>query len=431
MISIRALILAFFGITIVLMGNASYAYCQANDSNPAVNNPDKFAWDLFMEINRPALDGKRGVPDPTKRIGDPGLRVWETWKITTENGNEVFLEKGKRPSAWDEPQMMNIAGKPRKILSPPKMATIKSGIVDQGPHNQTLTLNAPPLDRDNQEARINQIGFEFLVKEGLYSLDGQERFRATKRRVDFPVGTINVKAHWRQFTSTEIASGLPARFYTAEEDGKVWGLIGFHITSKDLPNWFWATFEQVDNPQPEIPDRDRYTKLLNPNQRLREVPAPLKSTYWQYYVLRGTQVDFIDSIGNPTVLGNTQLEGGMQTTSSCIGCHARSSIGDRKDDISISGRRLYPNGTYFYPNGRLSALRKQPPDGPGANRLTVNPAQVTWLQDPQNPGAISNVHVTGAIGAPNPEWFIDSAGQSRYTQLDFIWGFIHAQREGP
>jgi hypothetical protein len=37
----------------------------------------------------------------------------------------------------------------------------------------------------------------------------------------------------------------------------------------------------------------------------------------------------------------------------------------------------------------------------------------------------------GAIGAPNPEWFIDSAGQSRYTPLDFIWGFLHAQREKP
>ena len=78
---------------------------QVTDPNPAVNNPDKVAWDLFVELNRPALEGRRGVPDLTKKHGDAGLRVWETWKITTTPGNEVFLEKGKRPSGWDEPQI--------------------------------------------------------------------------------------------------------------------------------------------------------------------------------------------------------------------------------------------------------------------------------------------------------------------------------------
>ena len=77
-------------------------------------------------------------------------------------------------------------------------------------------LKAPTLNENGQEARINQPGFEFIVKEGLYSLDGQERFRATGRRVEFPIGTINVKAAWRQFTSEEIKAGAPACFYTAE-----------------------------------------------------------------------------------------------------------------------------------------------------------------------------------------------------------------------
>jgi hypothetical protein len=402
---------------------------RAADPNPSVNNPDKFAWDLFVEVNRPALEGKRGVPDPKKKHGDPGLRVWETWKITTANGNEVFLEKGKRPAGWDEPLPTAPDGKPRKYLSPTKLNTIISGELHRDVRLKAVR-SSPPLDQDSQESRINQPGFEFIVREGLYSIEGQEKFRATKRKVEFPIGTINVKAHWREFTAEEIKAGIPSRYYTATESKKVWGLTGFHMTSKDLPNWFWATFEHVDNPPPEIPDRDRYTKFRNPNnpdaplaeQRLREVPEPLQNTYWQYYVLRGTQVDFIDSTGSPTILGNTQLETGMQTTSSCMGCHVRSTIGDRLDDIEVKGRRLYPASTYFYPGGRISA--------DGSNRLTVNPAQVFWQQDPQKPGTIS-VHVTGAIGAPHPDWFIDSAGQSRYTQLDFIWGFIHARREAP
>jgi hypothetical protein len=65
-----------------------------SDPNPAVNSPDKFAWDLFAEINRPALIGSRGIADPTKKVSDPGLRVWETWKITTPIGSEVFLKGG-------------------------------------------------------------------------------------------------------------------------------------------------------------------------------------------------------------------------------------------------------------------------------------------------------------------------------------------------
>jgi hypothetical protein len=91
------------------------------DPNPAANHPDKFAWDLFMEINRPALAGQRGVPDPSKKIGDPGLRVWETWKITTPIGSEVFLEGGKKPAPWDQPQVLE-KGQVRKFLSPRKFA---------------------------------------------------------------------------------------------------------------------------------------------------------------------------------------------------------------------------------------------------------------------------------------------------------------------
>ena len=113
----------------------------------------------------------------------------------------------------------------------------------------------------------------------------------------------------------------------------------------------------------------------------------------------------------------------MQTTSSCMGCHARATIGNRLDNIVVDGRRLYPNGTPFYPEGRL---------GPSGNRLTVNPGQVPWQQDPQKPGDVPpSFHIVGAIGAPRADLFIDSAGRNRYTQMDFIWGFINAQREVP
>lgn len=401
------------------------------DPNPSLNNPDKFAWDLFVELSRPALSGKRGVPDPSKKPRDPGLRVWETWKISTPTGSEIFLDEGKRPADWDQQQLLSTEGTPKKHLSPPKFTFEKLNLLGINPHQRFKEMISSGLKLfQGEESRMNRPGFEFIVREGLYSIDGQEKFRATGRTVEFPIDTIAVKAAWRQLTQDEIKAGAKSRFYTfSDPDGTTYGLTGFHISSKAIPNWFWATFEQVDNPPPEIPDSDRYTKLRSPNAaspseaRLREVPDDLKNTVWQYYVLRGTQVDFTDSMGSPVILGNTQLEGGMQTTASCMGCHARATIGDRVDDLVLNGRRLYPAGTFFYPGGLVR--------NDGANRLTVDPLVLIWQQDPQKPNPKTASPLTAsAHGVPDPDGFISAGtGATRYTQLDFMWEFSFAQRE--
>jgi hypothetical protein len=213
------------------------------------------------------------------------------------------------------------------------------------------------------------------------------------------------------------------------------------MTTKSLPRWFWATFEQVDNPPPDIGDRDRFTEYLNPPKndgtregvtgRLRKVPPPLAGTVFQYYVLRGTQIEFVDAMGSPTLLGNTQLESGMQTTSSCMGCHGRATIGDRQDNIFLNGQRLYPAGTFFYPGGKIYPDEGKDPTRGGGNRLTVDVSETFWQQNPQKPNNSSAVALTAsANGAPNPDWFIEAGtGRLRYTQLDFLWEFIFSKRE--
>jgi hypothetical protein len=73
---------------------------QSVTSHPALNQPDKFAWDLFTKINHPAdLNASRGTPDLTKRLGEPGPAVWETWKLAR---TEVFLENGCKLPNWDD-----------------------------------------------------------------------------------------------------------------------------------------------------------------------------------------------------------------------------------------------------------------------------------------------------------------------------------------
>src|ERR1700734_4265220 len=47
---------------------------------------DNFAWRAFVSLNSPSLTGPdgRGVPDRAKALGDPGPRVWETFKSRYE-----------------------------------------------------------------------------------------------------------------------------------------------------------------------------------------------------------------------------------------------------------------------------------------------------------------------------------------------------------
>jgi hypothetical protein len=378
------------------------------DPGPATNAPDRFAWDLFIQINRPALERQRGVADPRKSPGDPGLRVWETWKISTPAGSEVFLRDGSRPAGWETAQATE-HGVVRKFLSPRKFKV----------------TNPPAVLDFGIESRINRPGFEFIVEQGLYSIDGQERFRASGKDLDFPVDTVAVKASWIRFTPEEVQRGRPSRFYTSvDPDGNVYGLTGLHITSKAIPKWLWASFEQVDNDPPEVPDRDRHTRPLAPEDggtaepRMRAVPVPLRGTVWRYYVLRGTQTDFTDASGRPVILGNTQLEGGLQKTASCMSCHARATIGDRMDDVRApqpGGKLPHPPESFVPPDGRIGAE--------GANRLTVDPDDNRRESNPALPSRSAN-------GAPDPTWFADPAtGRSRYTQLDFLWEFTFAHRE--
>ena len=47
---------------------------------------DNFAWRAFIALNWPSLPdaAHRGVPDRSKLLGDPGKRVWETFKSDYE-----------------------------------------------------------------------------------------------------------------------------------------------------------------------------------------------------------------------------------------------------------------------------------------------------------------------------------------------------------
>lgn len=464
----------------------------AQDLHPAMNNPDKFAWGLFVAINHPAdLGSERGTPDKNKRLGDPGVTVWETWKLAR---TEVFLPNACKPSDWKitPPAALNVAAlatrftsirattQQPKVFDPPKFSedaarTVGASVERSSfePANLARARVFSPtrlpaiVDAEElgNETRMNKEAFEFIVSKNLYSIEGQEDFLSKNLMVDFPIAAKEIKAAWRMFTDVEldpaktfrdinnsgtiedderglrllertyhIGYGVVKNEATGGSDLRPFGLVGLHIITKDIPNWFWTTFEHVDNPDANIGNLDRHSP---PG---KGYPPEVEGTVWRFYRLRGTQVDFVTSVGRPTILGNTQIEGSFQESSSCITCHARASIGRRLDNINAEGGKpLYPPGTHIPPSAQVARPPTAEASYPfGATRLTVfEDLRVAWPfpalpgNDPLNRGRNITI-LRGAVGTPSASLFVaGGTARSQFAQLDFVWSLRRAFRSDP
>lgn len=219
-------------------------------------------------------------------------------------------------------------------------------------------------------------------------------------------------------------------------------LMAFHVSSKDTPNWVWTTFEHISMPgrcditgcndsygyssTDKLPagaannfvsphttsdnlaqsaivfDLDKTYPTEKINDKLdqifkglgigtaananKDVPT-IADAGWRSYRLKGSQVDFTNSMGRKTVLGNSITEAGFINGSSCITCHAR------------AGAHINQKGgvDYFH----LSVFTKNLSDyGYGLS----------------------------AHGIPNEAWFHDdnNPGTLEVLQTDFVWGFFNA-----
>lgn len=292
--------------------------------------------------------------------------------------------------------------------------------------------------------------------------------------VDLPPDAIMIKANWVSERLVDaIRKRYPAamtRFGTREDyirhpmetqvglaDGSKCLLKGehylmaFHVSSKDIPQWLWTTFEHKNNP-----GRCDYTgcndsfgyrvanganganganaigNFIAPNQHSDQLAASsivfdpdlqypagtvndaltrlfasrgiAKDSWsgpfanpgdaaWKNYRLKGSQTEFTDRQGRATHLGNSITEAGFMGQSSCIGCHARAGV------------------------------------APAAG---APPAQFLRL------GVFEPVlsefgYQQSHMGVPNHAWFYtdNSFGSQMYNlsvlQTDFIWGFLNAQ----
>lgn len=344
--------------------------------NPAdaINQPHKHAWDLFLAVNHPAdLSQGRGIADPSKKIGDAGQVVWETWKLAR---TEVFLDPATKPETWETPPS-NTA----KIVDPPKSSVLVAELL-KGKNGIGIQLD--PGEPTN-ETRMNKATFDFIRDNGLYSVEGQEEFMqamlAAAQKMSFPLESVEVKASWRKFAVAEEKPEISGRYYThRDENGVLWGLAALHILTKEVPNWFWTSFRQVDGPTPAFPQPDPVGR-----------PAALNGTVWQNYELSGVESDFVDSMGRPNILSDPIIEGGFEH-SSCISCHAHAAIRTKVDDV----RDEMP---FFFGV-----------DGAGQGLTPIGP-----------PG-----HDTSLPVADQTNMFVDANGDLQFFQQDFVFALRRA-----
>jgi len=322
------------------------------DGDDIINAPIAHAWKLFQDVNT-------AIPN------DPqGRMKWEGWAL----GREVFANPNVAPTWPQQPPS-------------PSPASFESDLIQQmmrrGEGKDGAAPKFDPAAGTRNETRLNKAVFDFIVGNDLYYVEGIEAYAKQGKKFEFTPDAIEIKAQWRKITSAQASRYHVAKVTAAGGTVQLWGLTSMHITTKELPNWFWATFEHKDNPGRE---------LVIPDVKPQDQPAALQGTVWENYVLRGTQTDFTDSIGRPLLLASSQIEDGFQDSSSCITCHALA---------------------------------------------TVNPAQtgrpqIDFLEFFDSSGK-------GYTGAPDTKRFLAPGDptKQRYQQLDFVWSFFRASRRNP
>jgi hypothetical protein len=231
---------------------------------------DNFAWRAFVALNWPSLtdSAHRGAPDRGKTLGDPGPRVWETFKSRYElfqvgpDGHPVA------PRPWATYEALNPCGP--DVDNREKTLASFDPFLDFNQASFLPGIAANPLVAQNRtytryEVRINEPEYSALAQSG-WSQGENLPDEAHAGRL--PAGSIAVKAAWRLLTAADTPA-VRARYYVVENaevvdvaktlaTGRIVcskndvALVGLHIVirTKYRPQGLWSTFEHIDNVPP-------------------------------------------------------------------------------------------------------------------------------------------------------------------------------------
>jgi hypothetical protein len=286
------------------------------DPDPAMNSPDQTAWQLFIAVNTTASGSNA---------------TFETWASDTD----TF-----RPNPTFPTGVRALTLHPPALVIAERQALQKAG--------QLIPQIPPGAPTELEESRRNQPAFDFIVKNGLYSVSGLKK--SFGKQLAFPVDAIEVKGNWMpvadvpKWTLGRVAAAdVPKVFHVnTGSDGKQYALVAMHVISKLVPNWTWATFENQYNPArcdilgchdafgaatpdvaPNAKPEQGYPPCAKSPALAALIAAAKLDTAFGNYCLKGSQTDFTDNTGLAIRLGNSVTENGFVASSSCITCHGR------------------------------------------------------------------------------------------------------------
>jgi len=334
----------------LIAGQPAWSQSTLQDPNSAMNSPDQVAWELFIHVNTKAgLTGNNAT--------------FETWASDTD----TFTAN---------PQFPATPG-PLVLREPIVPLVGREAIQESG----GLLPSVPPNPNIGEESRRNKVTFDFIVQNNLFKVSGLRA--AFGKTISFPKDSIEVKANWvpvsqlGQFLQGSGSPNDPNLYHlnTATESNGTktqYALLSFHIISKMVPNWTWATFEHMNNPgrcdiigcddafganPPMVAPNGNNPGQQYPNCTKTPALAALFAAAkidpaFQNYCLKGTQTDFTDAQGVATRLGNTVTEAGFVDSASCITCHGRAAYSFVGGGFSMNRIFIY-NSTPVGPLGPL------------------------------------------------------------------------------
>jgi hypothetical protein len=323
-------------------------------------NYDQMSWQAFVSVMTPAPGG---------------ILTLETWATDPDTFQAT--------PTWP-PAGLNVAAvaeRPRFQTSLLARAHVPAGLragasVSVGgcsyPVGNAAAGNFPtgsPSDCIAEEVRRNRDAFNFIVNNGLYTQLGLQNAFAGPA-IDFPTSAIELKLDWVpeptliKWLNTNNVQTPPGfvkqNYYTVVSGGTTYALLSMHISTKQLPNWLWATFEHQLNPgrcdtmgcfdQFGVTGSNTAIAPLptpQPGAVQNQYPACAKSqalaamfsagglaSVWNNYCLKATQIDFLSTqngtIGQPVIDGDSVIERITAdvpiANSSCITCHAYAAV---------------------------------------------------------------------------------------------------------
>lgn len=231
---------------------------------------DQFAWRAFIALNWPSLTdpAQRGLPDRTKTLGDPGPRVWETFKARYELFQVGPDGKPAAPPPWATYDSINpcgagIDGRSKTLATFDPFMDFNQPILAPGAVGNPLVAQNRTYTR--YETRLNEPHYSALALSG-WSQGKNLPDRANPAQM--PAGSISVKAAWRLLTAADTPA-VRARYYVVEDANVVdvaktiaagrvvcsrsdVALVGLHIVIRTefRPQGVWSSFEHVDNVPP-------------------------------------------------------------------------------------------------------------------------------------------------------------------------------------